>query len=218
MTMSMKKFMFFLVAAFICSTASAQLVTSTTITKKRTKAVWYLKAGMNIANISGDGVDASSIAGYNVGIMFDRPFGNSGAFWGMGLQLATKGFKIEEEISGAEASTKYFANKLEIPLNFGYKFQINDDLAVDARVGGFANYDVFGKVKSTVKYQGNEDTQSISLGDAVDAGDRFGAGIQFGVGVWYQHLNFNITYQKGLVDQFDGAKENNWMLSLGYAF
>ena len=98
------------------------------------------------------------------------------------------------------------------------KFQINDDLAVDARVGGFANYDVFGKVKYTVKSQGDEETESISLGDAVDAGDRFGAGIQFGVGVWYQHLNFNITYQKGLVDQFDGAKENNWMLSLGYAF
>ena len=105
------------------------------------------------------------------------------------------------------------ANKLEIPLNFGYKYNINDDIAVDARIGGFINYDVFGKFKMSM--DGEE--ESVDLGD-IEGYDRLGAGMQFGVGVWYQSLNFNITYQKGFVEQFEGGKENNWMISLGYAF
>lgn len=203
----MKKFLFLVVAAFVCSTVGAQVVTSTSFKKAKKNTLWYVKAGMNIASVDGEGADA--LVGYNVGIAFDRPIGGSGVFWGMGLQLATKGWKVSYE--GDEI--KMNANKLEIPLNFGYKYQINDDFAVDARVGGFVNYDVFGKMK--VKEDGDE--ESISLGDLEDY-DRFGAGIQFGVGVWYQKLNLNITYQNGLVEQDYLGKERNWMISLGYAF
>lgn len=206
----MKKFLFLVAAAFICSTVGAQVVTSTSFKKAKAGTVWYLKAGMNIANISfdgdGDGPDAN--VGYNVGIAFDRPMGSSGAFWGMGLQLATKGCKFGE----GDYEEKLTAHKLEIPLNFGYKYRVNDDIAVDARVGGFANYDVFGKYK--IKEDGYE--ESVSLGD-LEEYDRFSAGIQFGIGVWYQKLNLNITYQNGLVKQNEG-KEKNWMISLGYAF
>ena len=205
----MKKFLLFVAVAMVCSTMSAQLVTSSTYKKEKAKTLWYVKAGLDIAGVSGDGWDEiGNTTGYVVGLAFDRPIGGSGVFWGMGLQLATKGYKYSEE--GYEMSLN--ANKLEIPLNFGYKYNITDDIAVDGRIGGFINYDVFGNYKES--YEGEE--ESISLGD-LDY-DRLGAGIQFGVGVWYQSLNFNITYQKGLIDQFDGGKENNWMISLGYAF
>lgn len=206
----MKKILFFALAAFISATVSAQVVTSTSFKKAKSGTVWYIKAGANIANVSvdggGDGPDA--IFGYNVGIAFDRPIGGNGVFWNSGLQLATKGWKYSYD----EDEIKLNANKLEIPLTFGYKYRVNDDIAVDARIGGFANYDVFGKMK--VKENGDE--ESANLGDLEDY-DRFSAGIQFGVGVWYQKLNFNITYQKGLVKQNE-AKEKNWMISLGYAF
>lgn len=203
----MKKFLFLVVAAFVCSTVGAQVVTSTSFKKAKKNTLWYVKAGMNLANSDVDGTDG--LVGYNVGIAFDRPIGGSGVFWGMGLQLATKGWKVSYE--GDEI--KMNANKLEIPLNFGYKYQINDDFAVDARIGGFVNFDVFGKMKA--KEDGDE--ESISLGDLEDY-DRLGAGIQFGVGVWYQKLNLNITYQNGLVEQDYIGKERNWMISLGYAF
>ena len=206
----MKKFLLFVAVALVCSTVSAQLVTSSTYKKQKYKAVWYVKAGLDIAGVSGDGWDeVGNKTGYVVGLAFDRPIGGSGVFWGMGLQLATKGFKESE--SGVEVSLN--ANKLEIPLNFGYKYNINDDIAVDARIGGFINYDVFGKFKMSM--DGEE--ESVDLGD-IEGYDRLGAGMQFGVGVWYQSLNFNITYQKGFVEQFEGGKENNWMISLGYAF
>lgn len=205
----MKKFLFLVAAAFICSTVGAQVVTSTSFKKAQKGTVWYVKAGMNIANVSvdeGEGPDA--LVGYVVGIAFDRPIGQGGAFWNSGLQLATKGWKVSE----GEYEVKLNAHKLEIPLTFGYKYKVNDDIAIDARVGGFANYDVFGKMKA--KEDGEE--ESVNLGDLEDY-DRFSAGLQFGIGVWYQKLNLNITYQNGLVKQND-CKEKNWMISLGYAF
>lgn len=204
----MKKFLFAVAAIFVCSTISAQVVTSTSFKKAKANTLWYVKAGMNIANMSGDGESADAIMGYNVGIAFDRSIGTSGMFWGMGLQLATKGWKYSEE----DYETKLNAHKLEIPLNLGYKYQVNDDLAIDARVGGFANFDVFGKLK----YKEDGEEESVNIGD-LDEYDRFSAGIQFGVGVWYQKLNLNITYQNGLV-KANEMKERNWMISLGYAF
>lgn len=204
----MKKFLFAVAAIFVCSTISAQVVTSTSFKKAKANTLWYVKAGMNIANMSGDGESADAIMGYNVGIAFDRSIGTSGMFWGMGLQLATKGWKYSEE----DNETKLNAHKLEIPLNLGYKYQVNDDLAIDARVGGFANFDVFGKLK----YKEDGEEESVNIGD-LDEYDRFSAGIQFGVGVWYQKLNLNITYQNGLV-KANEMKERNWMISLGYAF
>lgn len=201
----MKKFLFFVLAAFMTATVSAQVVTSTSFKKAKSGTVWYIKAGANIANVSvdeGDGPDA--IFGYNVGIAFDRPIGSNGVFWNSGLLLATKGWKYSYDSD----EIKLNANKLEIPLTFGYKYKVNDDVAIDARIGGFANYDVFGKYK--------EGDDSCNLGDLEDY-DRFSAGIQFGIGVWYQKLNFNITYQNGLVKQNE-SKEKNWMISLGYAF
>ncbi len=201
----MKKVLFFALAAFMTATVSAQVVTSTSFKKAKSGTVWYIKAGANIANVSVDeGDDPDAIFGYNVGIAFDRPIGSNGVFWNSGLLLATKGWKYSYD--GDEI--KLNANKLEIPLTFGYKYKVNDDIAIDARIGGFANYDVFGKYK--------EGDDSCNLGDLEDY-DRFSAGIQFGIGVWYQKLNFNITYQNGLVKQNE-SKEKNWMISLGYAF
>lgn len=206
----MKKFLFFALTAFISATVSAQVVTSTSFKKAKSGTVWYIKAGANIANVSIDGAGDSpdAIFGYNVGITFDRPIGSKGIFWNSGLQLATKGWKYSYD----DEEIKLNANKLEIPLTFGYKYRVNDNIAVDARIGGFVNYDVFGKI--TVKEDGDE--ESTNLADLEDY-DSFSAGIQFGIGVWYQKLNLNITYQNGLVKQNE-SKEKNWMISLGYAF
>lgn len=204
----MKKFLLLVMAAFICSVMNAQLVTSTSFKKGKAATTWYVKAGATLANMSGDGESADALFGYNVGIAFDRTIGSGGMFWGSGLQLATKGFKYgydDEEI-------KLNTNKLEIPLNLGYKFGVSDDLAIDARVGGFVNFDLFGKLTET--YEGDEYSENI--GDLEDY-DRLSAGMQFGVGVWYQKLNFNITYQAGLL-KANEMKEKNWMISVGYAF
>jgi len=204
----MKKFMFLIVAAFVCSTMNAQLVTSTSFKKGKAATTWYVKAGATLANMSSEGESADALFGYNVGLAFDRTIGSGGMFWGSGLQLATKGFKFGYD--GEEV--KLNVHKLELPLNLGYKLGVSDDLAIDARVGGFVNFDLFGKM--TEEYDGDE--ESVNIGD-IDDYERLSAGLQFGVGVWYQNLNFNITYQAGLLEAND-MKEKNWMISVGYAF
>lgn len=204
----MKKFLFLVVAAFVCSAMNAQLVTSTSFKKGKAATTWYVKAGATLANMSSEGESADALFGYNVGLAFDRTIGSGGMFWGSGLQLATKGFKFGYD--GEEV--KLNAHKLELPLNLGYKLGVSDDLAIDARVGGFVNFDLFGKM--TEEYDGDE--ESLNIGD-IDDYERLSAGLQFGVGVWYQNLNFNITYQAGLLEA-NYMKEKNWMISVGYAF
>ncbi len=197
----MKKFLFFVMAAFVCSTMGAQVVTTTSFKKAKGETVWYLKAGMNLSTMDyGEGENPGSKVGYNVGIAFDRAMGSNGLFWNSGLLLATKGWK--------EGDYSFTTHKLEIPLTLGYKYGVNDDIAIDFRAGGFANYDLFGKV--------DDGEESVNIGD-LEEYDRFSAGLQFGLGAWYQKLNFNITYQMGLIDQNE-AKERNWMISIGYAF
>lgn len=204
----MKKFLFLVVAAFVCSAMNAQLVTSTSFKKGKAATTWYVKAGATLANMSSEGESADALFGYNVGLAFDRTIGSGGMFWGAGLQLATKGFKFGYD--GEEV--KLNVHKLELPLNLGYKLGVSDDLAIDARVGGFVNFDLFGKM--TEEYDGDE--ESLNIGD-IDDYERLSAGLQFGVGVWYQNLNFNITYQAGLLEA-NYMKEKNWMISVGYAF
>ena len=119
----MKKFLFFVLAAFMTATVSAQVVTSTSFKKAKSGTVWYIKAGANIANVSVDGGNGpDAIFGYNVGIAFDRPIGSNGVFWNSGLLLATKGWKYGD----GDDEVKLNANKLEIPVTFGYKYKVND--------------------------------------------------------------------------------------------
>lgn len=211
----MKKYFFLLIAVFVCSNVGAQLVTTTSYTKKSNKAVWYVKAGANIAGAGGiDDYDLSSIFGYHIGIAFDKKIGGSDAFWSLGLQLGTKGFKTEDEYG----EIKFNANKIEIPLTFGYKFGVTDDIVIDARIGGFVNYDLWGKY--TAEDEEDDWTEEYNLSELSDEYDytRFGAGITFGVGIWYQKFNFNINYQLGLVEQFATAKERTLMIGVAYAF
>ena len=215
----MKKITLLLVAVFMCSLANAQLVTTSSFTKVKEKTIWYVKAGANFSNMSFDDeedIDASAILGYNIGIAFDKPIGHRGWFWNSGLQLARKGFKWSDEYG----DVKLKANKIELPLTIGYKINAGDDLIVDLRVGGFINYDLWGKM--TEEYD-DGDEYSYSLSELADDDEydyvRFGGGITGAIGVWYQRFNLNLCYQYGLVDAFYfGGYERNFMISLGYAF
>ncbi len=180
--------------------------------------VWYAKAGMNISDVKVKYIDCTDpVVGYHVGIAFDKPIGTSGLFWGSGLQLGTKGYKITsstfEDLGEDEGMDfKMHANKLEIPVSIGYKIDAKKDFYVDARIGAFANYDVWGKAK--IKADG--ESASVKIKDMVEY-DRFSAGIHFGIGIWYHKFNFSVTYLNGLVKQNE-TKERTWSIGLGYAF
>lgn len=216
----MKKLFMIALSAMFCVAVNAQLVTSTSYVAKKNKATWYAKVGGTFANFSFDGVegdDPSSIFGYNIGIAFDSPIGSHGAFWSMGLQLGTKGFKFDDD----GEVWKLNANKIEVPITFGYRYHINDDWAVDARLGAFVSYDLWGKFKE----EWDGDSDETKIGD-VDEYNCLDAGIIFGIGGWYQNLYLQFSYEWGMINQYDlddygddvKGKERNFMISIAYAF
>ncbi|MDR1883854.1 MAG: PorT family protein [Prevotella sp.] len=175
----MKKMIFLVAALLMISAAQAQLVTSTSVNyEKNRKSIWLMRAGFTSAGLG----DSDKAMGYNASLEF-----NSSAnkfYWGSGLVFGNWGGK------------DYVRTKLELPLNFGYKYGITDDVKLDGHFGGFVNYDLFGKEP--------------------DPADEYklGYGIQLGAGAWFQKFNLNLQYQIGL----DDREEKNLMVSVGYAF
>ena len=207
--------------------------------ESKKKTTWYVKLGGTFATLTGwedEDIDNSSKMGYLVGIAFDRAVGTKGWFIGAGLQLRSKGGKTEsywyQDVSDGGASwtdrehndCTYNINTIEIPLYFGYKFHITDNWSVDLRIGGFANYDLWGNMKKKTygwydgKSYDNGETKT-NMGDWEDY-DSYSAGALAGLGVWYKKFNLNLTYEFGLLEQFGeaGGKERNWLLTFGYAF
>ena len=235
----MKKLIIVALMVTCCSTVMAQ------DNGKEKKTTWYVKVGgafCTLADLeSEEDVDLStgSKTGYLIGIAFDRQIGTKGWFWGAGLQLRSKGGKADtysyqdmnDYDSGGGASWTdtyngeytYNINALEIPLSVGYKLNITDDWAVDLRVGGFIDYDLWGNVKQ--KSYGWYDGKSYDNGetecdlDDLDGYESLGYGALAGIGVWYKNFNLNFTYEFGFAESFEtGGKERNMLLTLGYSF
>jgi hypothetical protein len=188
----MKKLLIGVMAALGCMGVKAQNLSTDT--------QWYVKAGLNMSNITAYGMSLDALPGYHLGVAFDKPIGTQGLYWGAGLQLATKGAKVD----GAGDEGRINVNKLEVPVTLAYKFPVANTVLLDVRAGLFANVDLFGKA-------GGEKISDI------DDWERFSAGAQIGVGVWLDRWNINVTYQGGFV-KWNEVKERNWMIGLGYAF
>lgn len=212
----MKKILSFIVAFVLCAGAQAQIVSSRSVGIKTEKArpsetIWFLRAGLNVMNFAGDGADGcNSNIGYNATIGYQKPLGSAGGYWGMEAGLGSRGFKVDD--------VKSIAHNIQFsPFTFGWKFEVADNLKIDAHVGAFASYDYTSKMK--------ENGESISWGEYADFLEvdynHFDAGMNLGVGVWYDRFNLDFTYQRGFIDafsDFDGINTSNFMIRLGVAF
>lgn len=100
----MKKVLSIVAALLLCVGTQAQIVSSRSAIVKTQKQAsntqWFLRAGLNIMNLNGDGVEADSNIGYNATFGYQKPMGGAGAYWGMEFGLGSRGFKGSAEISG----------------------------------------------------------------------------------------------------------------------
>lgn len=199
----MKKFLIILVAALMASAASAQLVTSRTFssTKKERNSTWFVRAGMSINSFAGypDQVadHMSSAIGYDISFGFNKPIASSPVYWGMDLDLGTRGVSKDKE--------SYLAyNILWSPVTFGYKYALNNDMKLDLHAGMILSYDFAGE----------------ELYNKADAG------LRVGLGYWYKSFNFDFAYQRGFVPVDEGhgryedceAYSSIFMIRIGYGF
>ena len=75
-------------ALLLCRRNSSAIVSSRSAivkTEKQTSSTqWFLRAGLNIMNFSGDGAEgADSNVGYNATFGYQKPLGSTGGYWGM---------------------------------------------------------------------------------------------------------------------------------------
>ena len=211
----MKKVLSIVAALLLCVGTQAQIVSSrSTIVKTQKQASntqWFLRAGVNMMNLSGDGIDGTdSNIGYNATLGYQKSLGGAVAYWGLEFALGSRGFKVDD--------MKCIAHNVQYsPFTFGWKIGVADNISIDPHLGVFASYDYTSKMK--------EDGESISWGDFADALEvdynHFDAGMNIGVGVWYDRFNLDLTYQRGFIDVFtdaDGIKTSNFMIRQGIAF
>ena len=109
----MKKLLFLLAAAFISSTASAQIVMSRSVYKQKRphNTHFYIKAGAGVegvnaldplygyadsysGNVDGDVKSIPHFA-YNISLGFDRTIGQQGAYWAVELGAGSHGTTFE---------------------------------------------------------------------------------------------------------------------------
>ena len=195
-------------------------------------------------NCSGD---FNSAMGGNISLGFNKSFGSGPIYWGMEIGVGMRGYKTEVNYAYGSSSTisgGYDSHTMKesgelnayhaqfSPISIGYRYVINESMAVDIHVGGFASYDFAGELKSesedhiyiTSKYGNNTKNtytdNSTKIGD-LDDYRKYDFGVIGGIGFWYGHLNLDLGYQRGFMAMFDYDKKlycTKIQMRLGYAF
>lgn len=169
-----------------------------------------VKAGLNLATITGDVEDAKTLATFMVGGVVEFDFTDNLGL-GVGLQLHGKGVKEDFGDEDLKANPLY----LQVPIQIQYR-----NNGFFAGVGPYVGFGIAGKLKS------GEFSESIEFGNGEDdtfAPLDFGAGVE--VGYEFGALRATASYNLGLsniipgdVAGDDSAKNNVIGISLAYLF
>ena len=161
---------------------------------------WELVAGMNVANLDASG--ASSRIGFHAGIRttLGIPNADNGFYVNASALLSLKGCK-----AGGYTLNPYY---LDIPVHAGYKYAINESVAIFGEFGPYFGVGLFGKT----------DGEDMFDDDGFKRFD-FGLGLRAGL-EFNNKIPVSIGYDFGVLDVFDevSAKTRNLTISLGYKF
>ena len=176
-----------------------------------------LKAGMNIANLHGDGVEGfgyESKMGFCAGGFITFKVANIIAIQPE-ILYTQKGTKWEEEFVGETWKITYNFNYLEIPILLKVIMPIQGMIKPHLFVGPYFAYNLTAKVKT--RYNGLDFDEVIKDSDF---GAVFGGGIDFGLPAG--KIVFDARYSLGLttIDEegSSAVKNNVFSFMLGYAF
>lgn len=192
------------------------LLTGTLYGYAQPKTVTFgVKAGLDISQFSGDlnrgDLDnVNSKIGYNAGVTLDFAFSQS-IYLMTGMELNSKG--LTEHRKGKEININ--ATYVNMPLQLGYKLQIEDDLPTFVcRLGPYVGYGIGGKTKLK---ELNLESNTFSEGGL----KKLDVGIGVAVGAEIGHIAVDLGYNLGLVDisdQKENIKARNYFASVGYKF
>ncbi len=204
------------------------MMASSAVAQNFEKNIYGVRAGLNVANMSMQGLSANSRAGFHVAGVYQRLLMDSQPlYFETGLQISQKGFK--SEILGEKMSANPLY--LEIPVMVNYKFNIKDVVTLYPSVGFYYAFGVAGKGK--YEFEGVEEKSDLygSNGSLKrsDFGMRFSATAEwkqfvFSLGYEFGFINVSNESISMSVDEEEFAiaplkmKTGNFFLSVGYNF
>jgi hypothetical protein len=188
---------------------------------------WGLTAGLNVSTWNGSDCDAR--AGFNIGVKMEdevsAPF-----FIEAGVLLSNKGCKWSQDMDNSwdENFSLWY---LHVPVNFGYKFDLNENLQIAPKVGIYGAVGLWGddgNDNDPFYDFDNKSNNSVSC----DNFNHFDFGFNLGVNFYVQkHFEVSTGYEFGMVNVWDGikyddnkvlkaddSKNRNWYLNLAFLF
>lgn len=172
-----------------------------------------IQAGMNLSNIS----KYDSKIGYHIGFRGTFPIQSAGGTYiNIGTLLTLKG---AEKDYGYELDAKINAYYFEIPVHFGYKHMVSENVALFGEFGPYLGIGLFGKAKLASM------GQSVKVDSFSDEGGvkRFDFGLGFRAGIEInQKVPISFGYDFGLLninnDDDPSLKNSNFTVAIGYKF
>ncbi len=210
-----------------------------------------IRGGLNISGFKADVRDGNAVhdfenaAGYKAGIALNIPIVRS-MYIETGVYFTSKRVKLDESYKNGDAlKYKLTPSFVEIPILASYRYDFNEKLQLQVKLGPYFAYGVTGKLA----YDDDDDapinlfSTTTKIGDArikevkrlmkpFDAGICIGAGILFNKH-WYAGIEYEFGFVN-LVDNksswYDGlpfdypninlksVKTHNFSVSIGYDF
>ncbi len=173
----MKKIYLFLVAVFLGLNVHAQ------------DNGFGVRAGVNIASMT----NYNSKVGFHVGGLYRLQLSaNTPVFFEPGVMLQFKGGKLSQSGVSSTLNLAY----VEVPVVFGYCFQLNDTWAIQPALGPYFAFGVSGTLKQS--YMGQ--TQSGDLFGSNGALKRGDVGLKVALGTLINRVYVGIGYDLSFVN------------------
>lgn len=212
----MKKLLLMAFATFMTAGASAQLISSNTVTHKKGSGYNRLSVSYNSISFDKDMADGA-FTGFSLAWTKGISISSSAPLFietGIG---ATYGFKSEDE-DNVEISNKFAA--VTVPVNLTYKWNVpNTDINLMPFAGLFLRGNLYGN--TNVSYQNNDEDYNW-FDDYEEDGyeaSRFSWGWNIGVGFEYSKLYVGLSYSSDFNEFVEKAdKTGIFSASVGFNF
>lgn len=199
-------------------------------------------ASFNFGKVMSEGKSAfgsKNLTGYHAGAFIDIPIGNM--FVGSGLKFSMKGVQSEIKLGKlALGAQKFSLHYLEVPLNFGYKFNVSPLFAVALQTGPYVAFALSGTVQTGSTLQNLGKSFNVFKEGATQIGEYFkarrydvgwGLAARAYVSRYYVTAGFDFGFLNvlnnstdkedvlsSLKDQFFNLKNKQFYIGLGVTF
>lgn len=235
----MKKIKLFLVACLLgmAATASAQFANSKHSSSNsgntdEWQGVRISYHPMSLVPDKGDNLGLTGFsAGYVKGISLSQ---NVPIFLEAGANLLWASKDLADDLGLEEDFEDYLDGysaklnmlSLNIPVNFGYKYEVNDKFSIYPYIGVNFRINALGTFKMEIEYEGETESETYNVFNDEDMGElgmgdawkRFQAGWQIGVAFNINKFTLAASYEKDFTEISKKVKVSMPSITVGYNF